>query len=347
MSRVKPSAIRIAGIAIAMSFGIAGSWGQSQDRILPIEGPPVEGTIKSATPTHLIVETRGGERRFPVENIKLIRFGGEPNGLTRARSALQDEQYDAVLQELGSIDASELSNPMVQEDVLFLRTLAKAKKGDDAEATAREVVAFLKTNSQTYHYFEAMELLGDLLMQMGRFDSAADSFAKMGKAPWPATKVRAAVREAQALQAQGPDQLQDAIKRYDQVIGANLTGPEFERQKQLARVGRAACQAELGETDKAIEELMDVIARSDAQDIELFARANNALGACYRKSNKPKYAELYYTKTDLLFSQASDAHAESLYYLSELGRELGHADRAQSAQRRLRAQYAQSPWARK
>jgi hypothetical protein len=131
------------------------------------------------------------------------------------------------------------------------------------------------------------------------------------------------------------------------VLGANLTGPDFERHKQLARVGRAACQAELGETEKALAELMDVIARGDAQDIELFARANNALGACYRKSNQPKYAELYYTKTDLLFSQASDAHAESLYYLSELGRELGHADRAQSAQRRLRAQYAQSPWARK
>lgn len=323
------------------------SWGQAQDRILPLNGGPLEGTIESTTPTHLKVTTRTGDREVAVETIKLIRFAGEPAQLGRARTAAQENQFDVVLQEVSNIDVKQIERSIIQEEVTFLRAMAKAKIGEDTEAAARELATFLKSSPQNYHYFEAVELLGDSLMKMGRFTTAADTFARLGKAPWPEMKLRALVREAAALQAQGPEKCKDALGKYEQVINAQANKPGVDRLRQMARVGRAACQAETGEAEAAIKELLDVIRTGDHEDVELFARANNALGACYRKTNQMKYAEMRYLQTDLNFYADSEAHAEALYYLSVICPELGHADRGTAARKRLKARYPSSPWALK
>ena len=131
------------------------------------------------------------------------------------------------------------------------------------------------------------------------------------------------------------------------MLKAKLSGTDGERQRQLASVGLAACDAELGATDKGISVIEDVIDKNDPADSELFARSYLALGTCYRKLNKPKDALLAYLHVDLLFFTTPTAHAEALFYLGELWSETGKADRARDARKRLKSEYAGTVWARR
>ena len=62
------------------------------------------------------------------------------------------------------------------------------------------------------------------------------------------------------------------------MLANQLSTPEANRQKDLARVGRAACQTQLGQASEGIAAIEEVIQKSDPKDSELLAEAYNALG---------------------------------------------------------------------
>ena len=80
---------------------------------------------------------------------------------------------------------------------------------------------------------------------------------------------------------------------------------------------------------------------------DLFARVYNARGAAFRQADQPKDAVLAYLHTDKLFNQNEDAHAEALYYLSQLWEQLNKSDRAKQDRQLLRTRYGDSVWAKK
>ena len=105
------------------------------------------------------------------------------------------------------------------------------------------------------------------------------------------------------------------------------------------QTGKAAAGIAL--TDKLIKD------NDPKTQKQLFAQAYNAQGVCYRSNKQPKDAILAFLHTHLIFNESADAHAESLYHLSQLWSEVSKADRAQDSKRLLREKYAGTFWEQK
>jgi hypothetical protein len=90
-----------------------------------------------------------------------------------------------------------------------------------------------------------------------------------------------------------------------------------------------------------------VIAKADAEDGELHARAYNAKGSALVAAGKKKEALLAYLHVDLLFSSYPEQHAEALANLSALWKEVDQVNRANQAAATLRQEYPSSRWVKK
>jgi tetratricopeptide (TPR) repeat protein len=210
---------------------------------------------------------------------------------------------------------------------------------------AKGLVNFIKTRPDNFHYYEVAELLGDLAVTLGKFDVAAKYYGDYASAPFPEYKMRGGILEANAMRA--TEQYADAEKRYEQILGLPVAGPESARLKTLAEIGKAACVAARGNFDEAIAALEKVIATNDPSDAEVFAPAYNAMGFAYTKAGKTMDAVLAYLHVDVLFFNQRNEHAEALYHLSTLWNDLNKPDRAVQARKILAERYAGTVWAKR
>ncbi len=313
-------------------------------------GSKVIGTIKEVSPTTITVETTGGPRQIPAKDVQRVAIAGEPSTLRRARTAFYSEQYDQVVQMLDAAAASEVSgNPLLAQELDFLRVAARAKlaltEGRDANEAIRDLLSFVKKHRRSFHFYEAVRLLGDLAMQVGKFDRAVVYYAQIGKAPWPSYQQESLLFQADAWRQAG--KCDEAGPLYDRLLqqATQPSDPELARIARLARVGQATCWAETGRNSDAIDALEKLIADHDPADRDLFARAYLALGTAYRKAGRPLDAALAYLHVDLLFFQNRAAHAEALYYLTQLWDELQKPERALEARSLLKSRYPNSIWA--
>ena len=319
------------------------------DTIVPVTGTAIRGSVTVSNRDEITVDVRGTPRKIPAREVQRIVFGNGPSALRQAHEALGDGQFANALESLAKIKPAQLREDSIREDFAFQTAYCKAMLGAEAPggtaAAAKEMLDFVRQYPTSFHFYRAVEILGDLAMRLGNYSKAATYYAQLSKAPWQEYKLKSAVLEAGALQAQGPENYEAALKRYDLVARASVRGPEAERQQQFALAGKAACEAELGNTDSARQAAEQIIQNNDPDDVELFARAYNALGASYRKTDNPRDAILAYLHVDLLCHRARDAHAEALYYLSQLWNEVGKADRATEARNTLKSRYGETTWA--
>jgi hypothetical protein len=133
------------------------------------------------------------------------------------------------------------------------------------------------------------------------------------------------------------------------VLGTTLNTPVASRQKEFASLGKAKCLADATQPqpDQGVALAEKIIADGDSRDGELFARAYNSLGYCHMKAGRPKDALLAYLHVDLMFYQDPSQHAEALYHLQTLWRDVNKADKALRARSLLKERYAGSVWASK
>lgn len=338
-------------LAVLLGFGLSvpSALAQSSDVVHLVTGRQTRGRIDAISATEITLDVRGTSQVIPVNEVRQITFSQEPSTLRRARDMIRNGQLQDALLTLNQIDRDSIRRDEVRVDVQFYSAYCQAKmaltRGADLTAVSVAMFNFIKQNSSSYHYFTAVETLGDLAMALEKYAGAVKFYSRLSQAPWPSLQMRGALLEARALRGQG--NFDQALTKYDEVIAAKLSTAAADRQRDLARIGRAACQAELGQADKGIQSIEQVIDKGDAQDTELFAEAYNALGACYRKMNKPQDALLAYLHVDLLFYQDADAHAEALYYLSDLWAKVKKPQRAVAARSLLKSRYPASRWAKR
>ncbi len=325
------------------------AYAESMDQIIPLHGSPSSGKVLEMTTTEVKLETRGKVNNFAVNEIRRIHYAEDIPELRRAREDVGSGQFEQALDTLKRIDAAGLSRELLIADVEYYTALCHGRialtGGGDKAAAAATMLEFVKKNPNSYHFFEAAQLLGDLAMTLENYDNALRYYGAIAKAPWPDYVQRAALLEAGALSAAGKSA--EAKARYESVLTSPLDTPDAIRNKTFATIGLAVCQAEAGAPDQGIASLNEVIAKNDPQDTELFGTAYNALGRCHLKANRPKEALLAYLHTDLLFYAKPDLHAEALYNLSKLWTTLNKSDRAQNARNTLVERYAGSVWAKK
>jgi len=319
------------------------------DKIFGAKGVPTSGTITAIAPDKVTIDIGGATRDMAVNEITRLIYGDEPPELTKAREGVIQGQVEAALNDLKPLKADEIARDFVRQDVEYYRAYCMGKialaGAGNPKAADEALFAFVRANRNSYHVYEATEMLGNLALSQGGFEDAAKRFAFLGKAPWPDYRLRGNVNEARALTLQ--QKFPEALQKYQAIIDSQDNTPEVNRQKAFAQVGKAVCLSETGKQDEAMQILDGIIKDGDPKDSALFARVYNALGACHLKADRPKDALLAFLHVDLLFSADGEAHAEALYQLSKLWQTVNKADRAVAARNLLKERYAGSSWAQK
>ena len=336
----------LALLTAAVLFSTAPALAQ-QDTIIGKGGSPIRGTIVGISPTTVKIETTGAARDIETREIQKLSFGDEPADVTSARDQAIAGQYENALASLKKVNQAEIQNAAIKQEVGYYSAFCNAKlamtAGGDKAAAIAELKAFIGQNRTTFHFFEGVQLLGDLNFADAKYADAATFYGLLGQAEWPEYKMRAAVQQARAQTAEG--KYPEALAAYDQILASGLNTPEAAVQTMHATVGRAVCLAATGKHEEGITIIEDLIAKNDPSDASLFGRAYNALGACYEKAGKPQDALMAYLHTDVLFFKDSESHAEALYRLSKLWASVNKPDRAVEARNTLQTSYPGSRWA--
>lgn len=303
------------------------------------EMTPLEVTVKRGT---------ADDRKVSVNQIKSIAFEGEPTELPQVRVNLTNGAFAKAQQTLEKVDASQIQREFIKQDLEFYQACVAAKlaqtgSGEVLDA-GRKLNAFVKAYPNNYHFLEASELMGDLLMMSGRFENAEKQYGELAKTPWPDYKMRAAVAIGRSLQAQNKHT--EAIQQFDGALAVNDPSPEARTPKLAATLGKAVSLAETGKLDEGVAAIEKVIQDADPQQKDLHARAYNSLGACYEKATRTKEALFAYLHVDVLYSTLPDAHAEALFHLTSLWKAIGEEERSRESHDLLVQRYPNSRWAK-
>lgn len=326
---------------------------QSEDQVFLVKGTPARGSIpaeKGMTRDKVTIETKTSPREIEVHEITRITFKDEPTDLSAGRTQVLQKNYNQALADLKKLDGQKIDRAHIRQDVEFYKALCLCRlalaEGGDKKAASGAMLAFVSKAPQSYHFYEAAELLGDVAMASGNYADAVKYYGGpqgLVSSPWNDYQMRANNATGRALI--GEKQFEPALEKFTAVMNSAEATPEAVRQKNLAHVGRAVCLAETDKVEEAVTLLQDLVNKNDPQDVVLFARLYNALGRCYLKQNKTKEAVMAYLHTDVLFYADADAHAEALYHLSKLWSDVNKSDRAVAARNTLRERYAGSVWA--
>jgi tetratricopeptide (TPR) repeat protein len=327
--------------------GPATAQGES-DRVRLIRGSE-NGEVSAMTPLEVTID-KGlpGSSSIAVNEIKSIAFDDEPSELSQARVNAANGAYENALESLEKIKRGSVDRDFIKQDIEFYKAwcaakLALAGHGEIADA-GRQLNIFVRSYPNNFHYLEAREAMGDLLMAGGGFANAEKQYAELAKAPWPAYKMRAAVAVGRSLQAQ--QKHPEAIRQFDAALAMPDDGADTENQRLAATLGKAVSLAETSGVDEAVGIIEKVIHDADPQQKELHARAYNALGSCYEKAGKTKDALLSYLHVDVLYNTVPEAHAEALAHLAPLWQAIGQEERAREARQVLEQRYGSSRWAK-
>jgi TolA-binding protein len=338
-------------VAATLVFGAALPHAHGEgtnDRIRLVKGSET-GEVTNMTPFEVTYERSfSGKQTAAVNQIKAIIFSEEPGELAQARVQAGNGAYAKAIQLLEKIDMGQVRRDFIKQDIEFYKAycagkLALAGEGQIAEAGGL-INSFVKNYPSNYHFLEASELMGDMLMAAGRYENAEKQYAELAKAPWPEYKMRADVNLGRSLQAQKKHAA--AIQKFDAALGQSGDGANAENQKLSATLGKAVSMAESGKVNDAVASIQKVIQDADPQQKELHARAYNALGTCYEKSKQNKEALFAFLHVDVVYNNVPEAHAEALSHLVPLWKAVGQDERSREAREMLQQKYANSKWAK-
>ncbi|OHB78725.1 MAG: hypothetical protein A2W31_06385 [Planctomycetes bacterium RBG_16_64_10] len=333
-------------LAVALPATLA--HGQAVDRIKTTTGV-VSGEISATTPEKVVVKQgAAGQVEVDAATISSISFAGEPGELAQARSSLAGKRFADAQQALAKVDRAAVTRKAIQQELDYYQALSAAQlalAGEGAlDQAGKQLFRFLTEHGESYHYYQACEVLGDLLTNRGDHDKAETFYRKMAAAPWPETKARSNLLSARALQAQGKSAA--ALQQLNDLPQATADSAEAREQQAQVTILKAVCLADTGQADAGIDLLSELIAQTGPEAAQLQALAHNALGTCYRKAGKTKDALLAFLHVDVLYNTLPEPHAEALSHLVPLWQAIGKTDRARQAHQLLKERYPNSRWAR-
>ncbi|QDT69774.1 hypothetical protein MalM25_27150 [Planctomycetes bacterium MalM25] len=317
------------------------------DVVRLVSGRSQTGEVTRVTRDAVTLERRGKPTVVPVEQIRAVLFEDEPSTLGQARLNVASGGYETALDALRPLAAS-AGDGLVGQEIKFYTAFCQARLAiagqSDAKTAGRLLSSFVKNHGDSFHYYEAVESIGDLYVSLGAHDRAIRMYALTAKSPRLPIKLRAALLAGKASQAAGDNA--KAIQRFDAVINAKGDSPLLTPLRRDARLAKATALAASGQLDGALTILGEVLERADENDVAINAAAYNALGRCYDAADRPTDALFAYLHTDLLFDSDQASHAEALARLADLWEEAGKPDAARDAADRLRRQYAATRAAR-
>ena len=342
--------VRILG-TLAVLLGV-GTLCLADDQIKKTSGDVVRGTIVSLGKDEVKFEKSGKQDSIATYDIQSIRHNEEPPQLNLHRNKVFAGNYEKALEDIEKIDLDSITKPEVKQDIIWLKAYCNAQlalggSGDLADA-GRNLNAFIEKNGNSYHYYAANELAGDLASALGKYEVAVRFYKTLADSTLPGYKIRSGIDVGRARLAE--KKFPEALKEFDTALGLaeKSNEPAGETQKLAAMLGKAACLGETGQPQEGIKLAQEVIGKlTNPEEGDLHARAYVALGNCLRKlPEQTKPALLAYMHVDLLYFSNPQAHAEALWNLAALYQQLGKLDRATQSAQLLKERYPNSPWAK-
>ena len=319
-------------LAVAGSAWCGVASAQSPDRVLTTEGS-LTGKVVATSADAVDLEERSGEsRKIPIDQVRDVQFGGEPQSLRAARSLLaRGRAADAV------------------DEVDFVKAAAAGRAalaaGADPKDAGRLVGEFLAKHPKSHHFYDMQQLLGDLLARAGKPDAALTAYSTLAKGP-AALKVRAAAAKAGMLYDQ--QKFAEAMSEYDAALQIEASDDASAEQKRSAQLGKARCLAQTGKNPEAVAHVQGLIKQADPEEKDLLGRAYNVLGAAYRAAgDKDQDALISFLTVDLVYNGSPESHAEALANLADLWDKVKQTERARETRKVLQESYPTSPWTKK
>ncbi len=145
----------------------ASSAAMAADRVKTTERT-LSGQVIEMSALEVTIEKSSVRTPVAVNEIVSITWDGEPATVGSARAAMAAGRYEDALESIQKVKTDELKRLEVLQEVEFIEALASARlalagNGDGGGAESL-MLAFGKKYSQNYHYLEACEYLGDLLV---------------------------------------------------------------------------------------------------------------------------------------------------------------------------------------
>ncbi len=340
-------------VAFAVAFMLVGLSVQpafSQDKVWLLSGgASINGKIAERTKDKLVIEVRGTNQSIDTNLIGRVVFDGEPPLLTRAKDSVLTRQLDQAIEEFRKIDVSSLKTDEMKQDYNFykgyLAALNALRGKGDAAAASKLLLEWAPKNRDSHSYYLALEKLGELEMVVGKPEQASKYFAVLASSPFIELKVKGNYLSGKALLES--KQTAEARAKFASVVQAQVADLASLKFKKLASLAAIRCDAADGKTPQAIEALEKMVDEGDSTDAELYSELFNALGGILKGAGNNDEAILAYLKTDLLYANEPDAHAEALYYLSQLWPLIGENQRGTETKSRLAKLYPTTPWLKK
>ncbi len=349
--RVQAALWTIAFVLAASSMLASDAGGQQVDRIVPQSGPTISGEITATSKDEIVITVGGQSQKVPANQVRYVVFADEPSTLRQIRDAVNKGNIERAERYLQNLSRDKVDQEFGVADLQFYEALLGIRKaiisGAGLADSARAMVTFVTQHRDTFHFYPAAEALGDIAVAMQRPEDAAKYYGALEKSPWKDVQLRGTVRMADALRAAGGEHIADALKRYEALLALEVEGDDAKRQKERAQIGKAVCQAELGQAESAIQVLIGLIAKTPNNDSEMLASAYNALGLCYQSTDRPKDALLAFLRVELLFPDQAAARAEALYHIQALWGKLEQPNRSIEARQTLQTEFPNSTWAKK
>ena len=318
------------------------------DQVRLVSGGSKSGTITGATRDGVTIDTVDGAVNVPAGDIRFVILDDEPTQLTQARINFGNAGFETAIEMLGGLDEAKLSSEVIKQEVAYYKATSAARLAiggaGDAQDAGRQLTAFVRENDDSFHYYDAVETLGDLLVSLEKFEQAERTYGQIAKATSTGLKARAALLVGRMLQVQGKHD--DALKRFDALINAKADNPGLAEAQRSAKLAKAESLAATGDLQRGLEMARDVIRAAGTREAAALAAGYNALGRSYEAAGQPKDALFAYLHTDLLFNSDAATHAEALSHLGPLWLQAGKPEASRDALARLKRQYAATPQAR-
>ncbi|HQU47067.1 MAG: hypothetical protein B7Z73_14635 [Planctomycetia bacterium 21-64-5] len=340
--------LRIAAI-VACCLAVPLTVRAADDTIKKIgETQQIKCSITSISKDAVKYEKSGKEESVPTYEIESIRLADEPPQLNLIRNQVNNGAFENALRSLDKLSTDSIDKAEVKAEIQYMRAYCNGKLalgGGDVADAGRQVKAFIDANSNSYHFYPANELAGDLLVALGKYEAATNFYKALSTSPADAYKIKAGIDIGKAKLAE--KKYEDALKEFDTALALTEKGKAPESQKLAGMLGKAACLGETGKPEEGVKLAEAVIKELKAEEIDLHSWAYVVAGNCYRKiPNHTKQALLAYLHVDVLYFANPQYHAEALWNLASLWQDLKKVDRATQASALLKERYPNSTWAK-
>ena len=327
------------GVTALVLFSVFLSAVYAEDQLkLYTENRILQVKVTKTTPDTIFYERSGMPQTAKVGDVESLTYEGEPSQFKSARQSMAEGRNEDARTVLTSIKGENIARKEVAAEHAFLLAQANARiafqGGDTSPKNAiAGLDAFLKKYTDSYRRYEALQLQGDLNLEIKETKKALEAFTELSKVKdSPMTQARGCLGRAKVLLSAGKNGVAEAEAMYKAVqslIDRQELKADVPAIQMNVSLGVARCAAINGKHAEAQAKVQQVIKQLAPEDGATNALAYNTLGDALSQEGKPKDAIVAYLHTHLLYSSDPSLHADALTKLAALFRAEGNHGRAQ------------------